>query len=378
MSTQEAEGGEDLSEMEVGFLEKLFGAKPPSNLSPMDLKLWVAGLATGPSSGVGQSSSSSTVDSPQVSSPSSMPIVSGGVAGLFPTSSLSSVSAQTPAHVVSPPSSASVPVINISNRKPWLSKFGSGEGYELWRHQLMCLRPHYSAQDVADVIRSSLHGKAGELLITLGPSASVDDIVAKLDSVFGQVDDDTDVKAAFYSARQGQRESVADWSCRIEGLFARVSRVSNITGTEEGLRQMFWTGLRQELKTATTYYYETVKSFDQLRKAVRRVEQQQQPVSAPKVEKASCHVAQGEAKANTDSTQRLEAMVKQLTTDMKAMQAELKAQRSQQRHEQPTTQNQQGSQREVKCFRCGELGHVRAGCRVNIDHLRRPPQDFHH
>jgi hypothetical protein len=258
MATEEAQGGEDLSEMEVGFLEKLFGAKPPSNLSPTDLKQWVAGLAAG--SGVGQSSSSSTVDSPPVSSQSSVPIVSGGVAGLFPNTSSSSVSAQIPAHVVSSPSSASVPVINISNRKPWLSKFGGGEGYELWRHQLMCLRPHHSAQDVADVIRSSLHGKAGELLITFGPSAFVDNIVAKLDSVFGQIDDDTDVKAAFYSARQGQ-ESVADLSCRIEGLFARVSRVSNITGTEEGLRQMFWTGLRQELKTATTYYLRDCQVF---------------------------------------------------------------------------------------------------------------------
>jgi hypothetical protein len=227
--------------------------------------------------------------------------------------------------------------------------------------------PHHSAQDVADVIRSSLHGKAGELLITLGPSASDDDILAKLDSVFGQIDDDTDVKAAFYSAGQGQQESVADWSCRIEGLFARVSRVSNITGTEEGLRQMFWTGLRQELKTATTYYYETVKSFDQLRKAVRRVEQQQQPVSAPKVEKVSCH-AQHESKTSSEGT--LEAMVKQLATDMKAMKAELQAQRNELRHE-TVPQNQhnlQGSdgargQRgadyrggEVVCYRCGERG----------------------
>jgi hypothetical protein len=249
----------------------------------------------------------------------------------------------------------------------------------------MCLRPHHSAQDVADVIRSSLHGKAGELLITLGPSASVDDIVAKLDSVFGQIDDDTDVKAAFYSARQGQKESVADWSCRIEGLFARVSRVSNITGSEGGLRQMFWTGLRQQLKTATTYCYETIKSFDELRKAVRRVEQQQQPVaSAPK---APCH-AQHESKTSSEGT--LEAMVKQLATDMKAIKAELQAQRNELRHE-TVPQNQhnlQGSdgargQRgadyrggEVVCYRCGERGHVRAGCRTNIDHLRQPPQVF--
>jgi hypothetical protein len=54
---------------------------------------------------------------------------------------------------------------------------------------------------------------------------------------------------------------------------------------------MFWTGLRQHLKTASIYYYETVQSFDELRKAVRRVEQQQQP--APK-KKAACQAAQND------------------------------------------------------------------------------------
>jgi hypothetical protein len=69
-------------------------------------------------------------------------------------------------------------------------------------------------------------------------------ILAKLDSVYGQVDDNADVMASFFSARQGPIESVADWSCRIEGLFGRLRRLSGTAVSTEDLRQMFWTGLR--------------------------------------------------------------------------------------------------------------------------------------
>jgi hypothetical protein len=138
-------------------------------------------------------------------------------------------------------------------------------------------------------------GKAGDLLVTLDPSATVDDILAKFDSVYGQIDGETDVLASFYTAQQGHNETVVDWSCRIEGLFARAQRMTNITGTEEGLRQMFWTGLQQPLKTASLYYYETVKPFDELRKAVRKVEQQQAEAKVEK--KVSCQAAQ-DTKAN--------------------------------------------------------------------------------
>jgi hypothetical protein len=128
-------------------------------------------------------------------------------------------------------------------------KFRGDDGYDLWRHQLLSLtQERHRPQDLADAIRASLQGKAAALLISLGPQATVEAILAKLDSVYGQVDDNADVMASFFSARQGPTESVADWSCRIEGLFGRLRRLSGTTVSTEDLRQMFWTGLRQELK----------------------------------------------------------------------------------------------------------------------------------
>jgi hypothetical protein len=277
--------------------------------------------------------------------------------------------------------------IVAGSRKPWLTKFSGDDGYELWRHQLLSLRREsYQPRDIADAIRSSLQGKAGQILLALGPDASVDSILAKLDSVYGQCDENPDVLAAFFSARQGPTESVADWSCRVEGLFARARRVNDIAASEEALRQMFWTGLRQQLKDASTFYYTSIKSFDELRMAVRRVEKQHPTPATEK--KASCNAAQGAPRNDT-----LEAMVKQLAADMKSMKQELTSLRKAGTGQQPQPtntqpsygasrggQHQQGQRRqrnnqEVVCFRCGEKGHVKSGCRANIDHLHRQP-DF--
>ncbi|XP_076470830.1 uncharacterized protein LOC143300785 [Babylonia areolata] len=215
------------------------------------------------------------------------------------------------------------PVISVVGRKPWLTKFGGEEGYDLWRHQLLSLhRENHSSQDIADAIRASLQGKAGSLLVSLGPDATVDEILTKLDSIYGQVDEDADVLAAFYSARQGQSETVADWSCRIEGLFSRVRRLSDINGgTDEALRQMFWTGLRQELKDASAYQFDTIKSFDELRKAIRRVEKH--PLAPVKTEKTVCNVTQSQPRK--DHSESLEAMVKQLSSELKALKQEIKS-----------------------------------------------------
>ena len=72
---------------------------------------------------------------------------------------------------------------------------------------------------IFDAIRSSLHGKAGSIVVCLGTETSIADILKKMDSVFGEVDTEADLLAAFYSAHQGPRESVSDWGCRMETFF---------------------------------------------------------------------------------------------------------------------------------------------------------------
>ena len=70
------------------------------------------------------------------------------------------------------------------------------EGYDLWRHQVHSLiKENHREKDIFDAIRSSLHGKAGSIIVRLGTEASITDILKlkKTDSIFGEVDTEADL-----------------------------------------------------------------------------------------------------------------------------------------------------------------------------------------
>ncbi|XP_076453453.1 paraneoplastic antigen-like protein 5 [Babylonia areolata] len=228
-------------------------------------------------------------------------------------------------------------VVNVTTGKPWLVKFTGEdiESYPVWRHQLSSLIANrYSEKEVSNAIRSSLHGQAGRVLIRMGTDASVSDII-KMDSIYGTVDMESDLLATFYGARQGPGESVADWSCRLEEILDQVKKQGPLPSSpNEMLRTMLWTGLRCELKDISMYIYDRIKDFDELRTALRRLEKHPQ-FNVPKKPVVS--------KMNQSSEE---------TSDRSSV----------------------SSQRRIQCYRCGQLDHVAAGCRVRLDHLKR---DFH-
>lgn len=54
----------------------------------------------------------------------------------------------------------------------------------LWQHQLISLsREGHNDKDIFDAIRSSLHGKAGSIMVRLGTDATVTDILENMNSV---------------------------------------------------------------------------------------------------------------------------------------------------------------------------------------------------
>ena len=74
----------------------------------------------------------------------------------------------------------------------------------------------------------------------------MDDIVLKLDSIYGDVQRKETILAEFYSARQQVKETVADWGCRIEELINKVDRISplDVHLKDEMLQNIFWHGLQ--------------------------------------------------------------------------------------------------------------------------------------
>ena len=79
----------------------------------------------------------------------------------------------------------------------------------------------------------------------------------------------------------------------METLFDAAKRQATIPGNpDEVLRSVFWAGLRQELKDVSAYHFDTIRTFDELRTALRRIEKQHMKPSTEKMKSATCKSAQ--------------------------------------------------------------------------------------
>lgn len=295
---------------------------------------------------------------------------------------------------------------------------GDGKGgttYDLWRYEVMCIRKEKrSSETILQAIRMSLKGEAGRVVMRLGPLATVERIISKMDSVYGGVDQTEMTLAKFYSARQHPDEDVSAWGCRLEDLLNVALTKGKVDPSESNkmLRAMFWSGMRVSIKDITGYLYEAIDDFDELRVAIRRVEQdhkqhnEEEKSGRKTVTPAKAAV---ETMATTTAIEKLTGMVNQLSTDVKQLKQDNRhpsynlgrgsqfrdrpeypaRQQYQARntmshrysteqpyqtgsHDPPWRQsNMEQGLEEPTCWRCGQIGHVQLGCRVRIDH-RRP------
>ena len=192
--------------------------------------------------------------------------------------------------------------------------------YEEWKYEVECIRKEKEHSSVAIVqsVRKSLRGRAKRVILTFGISAKIEDIMEKLENEFGNVASGQTIMKEFYTATQKETESVNEWGLRLEEIFQRAIEKGKVRKEERDatLRDQFWKSLRSErLKNATRVKYESLKSFEQLRKAVRAEESemklatniaQQQAKAQPKAEKTE------KVQEDTDREDKLDLILKRI------------------------------------------------------------------
>lgn len=166
-------------------------------------------------------------------------------------------------------------------RIPKLPQF-SGEGrtgdceFEVWKYDLNCLLrsgmyPHHILQEA---IRNSLKGKARTVLLHLGEWASISDIIAELEAIYGNVATSERLKEEFYCTRQQPNETVAEYSLRLERLLTNANLDLDRQSKNDMLRNRLWSGLRDdELRNVTRYKFESISDFNILRRELRQIEE---------------------------------------------------------------------------------------------------------
>ena len=108
--------------------------------------------------------------------------------------------------------------------------------------------------------------------MSLGATATVEEIMTKLQSVFGNVATRGSIMRKFDTAIQKQDESVTAWGLRLEEKLQKATEKGHVRSEEKNdlLKDAFWRGLRSErLKNATRVHFELISNFELLRRAVR-------------------------------------------------------------------------------------------------------------
>ena len=114
--------------------------------------------------------------------------------------------------------------------KPYITPFSGMEpvqknecSFEDWKLELQCLIQSGAYPDyiVTQCIRNSLKVPAKRAIVTLGSSVTSQELIEKLQNVFGNVASGESVLTEFYTSSQQPTESVTMWGLRLEEIVQR-------------------------------------------------------------------------------------------------------------------------------------------------------------
>ena len=185
---------------------------------------------------------------------------------------------------------------------------GKGEvTCQTWKYEIQCLQTEkkYPEDQILMAIRRSAKGEAANILRRLGVKASINDIVKKFNSTFGDIDSPELTMKKVYAAEQGPTESLITYAARIEELFAQAVEVKALDpGQETILKSVFYKGLRQPLKQFGNLKFETIKDYDRFNNRLYHSEEKEIIVDHATIEDTIIEVNLTEAEANTDRIER--------------------------------------------------------------------------
>lgn len=128
---------------------------------------------------------------------------------------------------------------------------------------------------ILQAIRSSLKGKARNSLLTFPTDATPEEILQKLNGIYGNIYPSEKLIQQFYEAKQKEGETVANYGMRLENLIQTCIDMGkfNSESRNEMLRTKLWSGLSDiDLRNASRYKYDTIGDFEELRWKLRIIE----------------------------------------------------------------------------------------------------------
>ena len=112
-------------------------------------------------------------------------------------------------------------------------------------------------------VRRALKGQAQEMILHMGETATLKDIIQQFHMLHGDVNPPQVLLAEFYAAAQRNGESVIGWYTRVEDLTSRIHRKDPIIISSDNFHLMvntqFWTKLQNNIiKNALRHKVDTL------------------------------------------------------------------------------------------------------------------------
>lgn len=176
----------------------------------------------------------------------------------------------------------------------------------------------FNAEQIMLGVRRALRGTASDIIRRLGIGVGIEDVIRKLESTYAMIDTKESVMRRFYSCTQGN-DTINAYASKLEELHAQAVELGAIRrGDDLLLKQVFYQGLKLELKHIAHYKFDTEPDYDRFKIELRKMEADMKQSEAPRTK--ACHAAQTVEEKN--ELRELKDLVKQLNYKVDQIQKE--------------------------------------------------------
>jgi len=280
--------------------------------------------------------------------------------------------------------------------RPQFSQFhGFGEQnkgveYRVWRYEVQSTinGSLYSEEVIAEQIRKSLQGEAKTKLIGFNPEAGAESLLEMLDQFYSDAESVTgdELLAEAYNLRQQDNEEVVAFASRLDNQvrlakLRKCELLPDDNAVEKHLRILFWAGLRPGIKDKARHKKDQCKTFGELITAARYGEKEaNNSTQAPKRVARSNPVQQVPQGTQDKKPSWVNEMCTSFSREVREVLKEGIQKKEVVNHIKPNEGqsnnanyiryseylNEDGKPKErqpVRCYRCGQIGHIQVGCR---------------
>ncbi len=242
-------------------------------------------------------------------------------------------------------------------RLPVFSGESKDSTFARWQYQVKVLQKGlYDQFTLLEAIHTSLRSPAANTILTMGPTASVDDIVHKLRTMYGCVSSEEALTEKLYQLKQ-EKEGITSWAFRVEEAVFLLEDKGGINHSDvpSKVKGRFWYGIADiHIKDATRSSYQQM-NFDDLLVMCRTLEEEY------------LNTSKLSAKIHQQTPSPVEDKLDKILKHMESLDVRVKALESAVRNPPVKKNEEQKPTKVARCTKCHQEGRLWFGCKKGTD-----------